>query len=493
MNEANQIKNVSINLIVPNKYQPRKVFNEASLNELASSIKEYGILNPILVRPFNDKYEIIAGERRYRAAKIAGLTEVPVIIKNVDDNKLAEMALIENLQREDISPIEEAESYEQILNLSSLTEQKLSEIVGKSQSFISNKLRLLKLPNSIKDALKQRKISERHARSLLTVNDEQKQNELLDRIIQERLTVKELDNIINEKEITEQEIKSAIDDIMKSLNISEQKEEKESDNMNNGNFFPNMNTNMQQAGQPATLNSMNMQTMGAMPASQPEQLGVQPQVNTTPNFNVSQPPVAPVQDTPLFGQTVQENPGVPNLEVPQGQPVINEPQPEMPQLQSNPIPNFNVSQPSVAPTQDTPLFGPAVQENSGVPTLEVPQEQPIMNESQPDMSQLQNNPIPDFNVSQPTPEPYTPQPVQDTPLFGPVAQENPGVPTLEVPQESTPVSEEPIYDIPVATSTTEIKSNSNDKINQIQELLNTNGINYKSYSNESGHCIIIEI
>ena len=166
---------VNINLLIPNKYQPRKIFNDSSLNELASSIKEFGILNPILVRKYEDKYEIIAGERRYRAAKIAGLAEVPVIVKNVDENKLAEMALIENLQRENISPIEEAESYEQILNLSSLTEQRLSEIVGKSQSFISNKLRLLKLPSNIKEALKQRKISERHARSLLTVDDEQRQ------------------------------------------------------------------------------------------------------------------------------------------------------------------------------------------------------------------------------------------------------------------------------------------------------------------------------
>ena len=489
MNESNQIHNVNINLLVPNKYQPRKVFNESSLNELASSIKEYGILNPILVRPFNDKYEIIAGERRYRAAKIAGLTEVPVIIKNVDDNKLAEMALIENLQRENISPIEEAESYEQILNLSSITEQKLSEIIGKSQSFISNKLRLLKLPNNIKDALKQRKISERHARSLLTVNDEQKQNELLDRIITEKLTVKELDNIINEKEITEQEIKSAIDDIMKSLNISEEKDEKESDKMNNGNFFPNMNTNMQQRGQPATLNSMNMQTMGTM-QPQPDQLGVQPQVNTIPNFNVSQNPpqgelnTPSMPEPPLFGPTVNEATSVPNLEVPQQEPVSFEARQDSNPSISTPL--KSLSTPTPQPVQDTPLFGSAVNEPVSMPNLEVPQQEPVSFD-------VPQNPIPDFSVPTQPIETPTPQLVQDTPLFGPTVNEPASIPNLEVPQEPTQVNEEPIYDIPVASPMNESTVNENDKLNQIQELLNNNGINYKSYSNESGHCIIIEI
>lgn len=199
MNEQEKILYLNIDLLIPNKNQPRKVFNDESLKELSISIKEYGILNPILVRQSNDKYEIIAGERRFRAAKLAGLTEVPVRVKNIDDSQLAELALIENLQRENISPIEEAKAYEEILKLTSKTEQQLSEMIGKSQSFISNKLRLLKLPNNIQQALSQRRISERHARSLMTIEDKDRQTELLNKIVNERLTVKELDNIINEK------------------------------------------------------------------------------------------------------------------------------------------------------------------------------------------------------------------------------------------------------------------------------------------------------
>ena len=450
---------VNINLLIPNKYQPRKIFNDSSLNELASSIKEFGILNPILVRKYEDKYEIIAGERRYRAAKIAGLTEVPVIVKNVDENKLAEMALIENLQRENISPIEEAESYEQILNLSSLTEQRLSEIVGKSQSFISNKLRLLKLPNNIKEALKQRKISERHARSLLTVDDEQRQIELLNRVINEKLTVKELDNIINEKQITEDEINKAINDIMKTLNISEEedkKEEKESDNMNNGNFFPNMNQNMQPVNPGASLNTMNMQTMG-MPQMTPQP--EQPQFNSEATFT------QPVDNF--------------NMSMPEQQPL---PQPEM--------------------TPPTPTFGPTAEMAAKpAPDYSMPTpEQPLFNSEATFAPPVDNFSMP-MSEQQPLPQPETPSPI---PTFGPTVEMAPqpapdySMPTPEQPlfnSEATFTSPvEPTYEVPVTTTPTEEFINQTpDKLTQVQNFLNQNGIQYKSYSNETGHCIIIEL
>lgn len=486
MNEQEKILYLNIDLLIPNKNQPRKVFNDESLKELSISIKEYGILNPILVRQSNDKYEIIAGERRFRAAKLAGLTEVPVRVKNIDDSQLAELALIENLQRENISPIEEAKTYEEILRLTSKTEQQLSEMIGKSQSFISNKLRLLKLPNNIQQALSQRKISERHARSLMTIEDKDRQTELLNKIINERLTVKELDNIINEKKITEDEIHTAINDIMKSLNISDEskeKEEKESDNMNNGNFFPNMNQNIPQGGQPATLNSMNMQTRGQvnnqqpitqMPEQQPTMMEPQPQ-QVTPQIDFG----------PLPSQ-------------------------ENTMSQMNPIPNFSapVSQtiePSITPMADTPLFGGSSMEKSSVPNIELPQSEPTTVPFQPEpalpqmdfgstqqqenmMPQIDTSLISDFS-SQPSTineEQTATTPMTDTPLFNSEANMTPS-------QEQETLNE-PVYEVPVnATPAINVTNNPQEKLVQVQELLNSNGIEYKTYSNETNHCIIIEI
>ena len=195
MTEENVVK-LNIDLLEPSPYQPRKQFNENSLKELALSIREYGILNPILVRQNNDKYEIIAGERRYRAAKLLNLKEVPVIVKDISDELMTEIALTENLQRENITPIEEAMTYQAILKKTNKTEKELSEMIGKSQPFIANKIRLLNLPQNVQDALINKKISERHARSLLSVKEEEKQTELLEKIIREKLTVKELDLLI---------------------------------------------------------------------------------------------------------------------------------------------------------------------------------------------------------------------------------------------------------------------------------------------------------
>ena len=204
MTDNENVVNIKLELLIPNRYQPRKLFNDTSINELAESIKEYGVLNPILVRQVNDKYEIIAGERRVRASQIASLTTIPAIIKQVDDKELAQIALIENIQRENITPIEEAKSYEQILKNANITEEELSKMIGKSQPFISNKLRLLSLPIEIQEAVINKRISEKHARTLLTVRNQEKQKELLNRIIAEKISVRELESIIKkelEKEI----------------------------------------------------------------------------------------------------------------------------------------------------------------------------------------------------------------------------------------------------------------------------------------------------
>ena len=193
----NAILNVSIDLIIPNRFQPRLVFDEKALNELADSIKEHGIIEPIIVRQLNDKYEIIAGERRYKAACIAGLTKVPVIVRNLSDYKSAQVAVIENVQRRNLNPMEEAKSYKRILDQGLKTQEELAKEIGVSQSTIANKLRLLSLAEPVKQALSENKISERHARALLKLSSLDKQEEMLNKVINERLTVKDLDDEIS--------------------------------------------------------------------------------------------------------------------------------------------------------------------------------------------------------------------------------------------------------------------------------------------------------
>lgn len=193
----NAILNVSIDLIIPNRFQPRLVFDEKALNELADSIKEHGIIEPIIVRQLNDKYEIIAGERRYKAACLAGLTKVPVIVRNLSDYKSAQVAVIENVQRRNLNPMEEAKSYKRILDQGLKTQEELAKEIGVSQSTIANKLRLLSLAEPVKQALSENKISERHARALLKLSSLDKQEEMLNKVINERLTVKDLDNEIS--------------------------------------------------------------------------------------------------------------------------------------------------------------------------------------------------------------------------------------------------------------------------------------------------------
>ena len=198
MNSNTQIEMINIDLIIPNRFQPRLTFDENALQELANSIKEHGIIQPLVLRPVGDKYEIIAGERRYKAAQLAGLNEVPAIITNIDDNKSAEVALVENVQRKNLNAMEEAKSYKKILDRGQLTQEALAQKMGISQSTLANKLRLLNLAPEVQDALMQGKISERHARSLLMVDDKLRQINLLNRIINERLTVRQLDAIIKE-------------------------------------------------------------------------------------------------------------------------------------------------------------------------------------------------------------------------------------------------------------------------------------------------------
>lgn len=200
---------VKINSVEPNKNQPRKAFNEDALAELADSIKQYGVIQPILVQKRNKYYEIIAGERRWRAAKLAGLKEVPVVIKDYSEQEIVEIALIENIQREDLNPIEEAQAYKRLLNEYNLNQDEVAERVSKSRSAVANSMRLLKLSEEVQNMLIDDLISSGHARTLLAIEDEKLQVEIAEKIMDEKLSVRETEkfvkNITNPKKKKEKE------------------------------------------------------------------------------------------------------------------------------------------------------------------------------------------------------------------------------------------------------------------------------------------------
>ena len=227
VNLEQNILQIPINEIIPNRFQPRLNFDDRGLEELANSIRQHGIIQPLVLRRVEDKYEIIAGERRYKAATMAGLTTVPAIIANIDDNKSAEVAIVENVQRRDLSPIEEARSYKNLLDKGYLTQAELAKKMGLSQSAIANKLRLLNLDEEVQQALMNNQISERHARSLLVLPTHEEQRKWLKRIISERMTVRELDNEL--KKTNESQEETSIDDtdvpLVKNIDIDAIKKE----------------------------------------------------------------------------------------------------------------------------------------------------------------------------------------------------------------------------------------------------------------------------
>ena len=199
MNTENKDEVVYLYLddIIPNRFQPREVFDEKALKELALSIREHGVIQPIIVRNVsNGKYEIIAGERRYKASALAGLTKIPALIRNLDDKESSKVALLENLQRRNLNPVEEARTLQKILELDQMTQEELAKSMGKSQSSVANKLRLLNLPDEVLDALLKEQISERHARALLNVPYSKKQKEFLKKIINNKLSVRVLEEEI---------------------------------------------------------------------------------------------------------------------------------------------------------------------------------------------------------------------------------------------------------------------------------------------------------
>ena len=195
--DAKSAVKLNINDIEPKRDQPRKTFDETALSELADSIALHGVIQPLLVRPISDGgYQLIAGERRWRASRLAGLTEVPVVIREMTDSEAMELALIENLQREDLNPIEEAEGYKLLMDTYSLTQEEAAARVGKSRPAVANTMRLLALPNEVLDLIKEGRISSGHGRTLLGLDDKSVMLKLCEEIEEKQLSVRQLEAIV---------------------------------------------------------------------------------------------------------------------------------------------------------------------------------------------------------------------------------------------------------------------------------------------------------
>lgn len=215
------IQYLAIELIQPNPYQPRLQFNQEALLELAQSIRENGLIQPITVRKNENRYEIVAGERRYRACQLAGMVEVPCFIMDANESQMAELALVENIQRDNLSAIEEAKAYVQIMKISDCTQSELANKMGKSQSSIANKIRLLNLDENIQNAVSSKVITERHARALIGVEEEKRQT-ILDKIVKKGLTVAQTEKLIAQEKKDKPKVKGFARDIKIAVNTINQ-------------------------------------------------------------------------------------------------------------------------------------------------------------------------------------------------------------------------------------------------------------------------------
>lgn len=233
LNDSSKVHQIPVESIRPNQFQPRKIFNDEKLQELSRTIEEHGLIQPIILRKAEeDRYEIIAGERRFRAVQLLEWKEVSAIVTEMTDKETASVALIENLQREELTSIEEAQAYRELMHMNKITQETLAGRIGKSQSFVANKLRLLKLSEPVKNALLQNEITERHGRSLLAL-DTEKQLEYLNRIREEKLTVKEVEQSIkketeelskevpkkSKRKLVSKDVRLAINTIKKTVSI----------------------------------------------------------------------------------------------------------------------------------------------------------------------------------------------------------------------------------------------------------------------------------
>lgn len=214
VHKEDQVQQIAVTKILANPFQPRKIFDETAIEELASSIIEHGIIQPIVVRKSGRKYEIVAGERRYRAAKLAGLAEVPVIVKDFTEQQMMEVAILENLQREDLTPIEEAEAYNSLIDKLNFTQDDLAKRLGKSRPHIANLIRLLQLPDEIRDFVNEGKLTMGHGRALLGLKNKRRIPEVANKVIRDHLNVRQLEKYIQDiNETVSRETKAPNKDI----------------------------------------------------------------------------------------------------------------------------------------------------------------------------------------------------------------------------------------------------------------------------------------
>jgi ParB family chromosome partitioning protein len=196
LSETEKISQIKINQLQTNPYQPRKIFDDAALQELSESIKEHGILQPVVVRKHGQHFELVVGERRFRAAKLAKLKEVPAIIKDLTDQQMMELAILENLQREDLTPIEEAEAYQKLMEALGLTQEQLAFRLGKSRPHIANHVRLLALPEGVRNMISDKKLTMGHGRTLLGLRSKKLIPETAEKVAKEGLNVRQLENLV---------------------------------------------------------------------------------------------------------------------------------------------------------------------------------------------------------------------------------------------------------------------------------------------------------
>lgn len=221
--ETSGVRKVNINLIKPNRDQPRKYFDEERIQILSESIKEHGVLQPIILKTVDNGYEIVAGERRWRASRLAGLKEIPAVVKDLEDDQLVQISLIENLQREDLNQIEEALAYNSLIEEYGYTQERVSKVVGKSRSHIANIIRLLALPEDIKHQIAKDEISGGHGRAMASIHDPILQRKLTERIIKEELSVRDIEKIVasitgKKKSVTTSNTSITFNDIERRLN-----------------------------------------------------------------------------------------------------------------------------------------------------------------------------------------------------------------------------------------------------------------------------------
>ncbi|MDO5569300.1 MAG: ParB/RepB/Spo0J family partition protein [bacterium] len=404
-----EVININIQSIIPNRFQPRVDFNEATLNELVQSIKKYGIIQPLILRrvPNDNKYEIIAGERRYKAACLSGLTEVPAIITNLDDASSAEIALVENIQRKELNAIEEALSYQKLIDTSHLTPNQLSAKIGKPEEVINSKLKLLSLTKEVQNALTHYQISERHARSLLLLTDANKQIEILNNIIANRLTVKQTDELI--KKTIEENKQGGIPmnnnqnfTAVPNNNISQQQAPvnqpvsqpnsnpfmsqftPQNDTVNINNLNDNTHTNIQDALSSIGLTNTNSDVFNdteTIITDNNNQPSVQQSTNqpTNTQSNIQN---QTIQDNSLFknlkqppsieNESANMNFGTPQTTFNNQAPINNQSftQPNMPNQSTNQTVNFQSQQPINQQTPSTPLYSQLFDNNNLFPDLD---------------------------------------------------------------------------------------------------------------------------